>query len=70
MAVDFTKGDRLVTEKERARLIPYTQAHWDRLEAAGEVPKRIRIGAHRVAWSLLELQAWAEARQSELAEVG
>ena len=66
--VDFISGDRLVSAKERARLIPYSSAHWNRLEAAGQVPRRIRIGPNRVGWSLHELLAWIDARQ--LADAG
>lgn len=32
-----------------------------RLEAAGKFPKRVRIGAHSVAWLASEIHAYIEA---------
>ena len=57
--------DRIVSSKERRALIPYSDMHVTRLEQAGRFPKRIRLGANRVGWSLHELQAWIEARKAE-----
>ena len=44
--------NRLVTKKELRAVcgIPYTPQHIARLEAAGEFPKRIKLGQNRVAW--------------------
>jgi len=55
---------RLVSKKElKTRLgIPYSFAHIARLEAAGEFPNRIRLGACRVAWYEDEVIAWIEER--------
>lgn len=36
-----------------------------RLEAAGRFPKRIRIGAHTVAWVATEIHAHIEALAAE-----
>jgi predicted DNA-binding transcriptional regulator AlpA len=47
-----TTRKRLVTFRwlrENGYVI-YSRQHWDRLEAAGEVPKRIQLGKCRVAW--------------------
>ena len=33
-----------------------------RLEAAGQFPKRIRLGQNRVAWLLKEVEEWLDAR--------
>ena len=63
--IDLLKGDRIVSAKERKRLTLFSDAHWDRLEKSGKVPKRIRLGEHRVGWSLKALQAWLEEREKE-----
>lgn len=34
----------------------------DRLEAAGNFPKRIRLGRAAVGWDLNEVRAWLEQR--------
>ena len=51
----------LVVADEVARLIPYSQNHLRRLEAQGSFPKRVRIGANRVAWVRQENDDWIEA---------
>jgi prophage regulatory protein len=55
---------RLVTKKELKSLfgVPYSFAHIARLEAAGQFPKRIRLGACRVAWLAEEVQHWIDER--------
>jgi prophage regulatory protein len=55
---------RLVTKKELKSLfgVPYSFAHIARLEAAGQFPKRIRLGACRVAWLAEEVQGWIDER--------
>ncbi len=55
---------RLVTKKELRSLfgVPYSFAHIARLEAAGQFPKRIRLGACRVAWLSDEVQNWIDER--------
>jgi predicted DNA-binding transcriptional regulator AlpA len=56
---------RLVTFrwlKENGYVI-YSRQHWDRLQAAGEVPKRIQLGKCRVAWFLEEIEEWIETRR-------
>ena len=52
----------LIVADEIARLIPYSQNHLRRLEAKGSFPKRVRIGANRVAWVRQEIDSWIEAR--------
>ena len=52
----------LVVASEIAQRIPYSQNHLRRLEAKGSFPKRIRIGANRVAWVRQEIDSWIEAR--------
>ena len=57
--------DRIVSAKERRELIPYSDMHVWRLEKAGQFPKRIKLGASRVGWSLRELDQWITDRKSE-----
>ena len=52
----------LIIANEITQLIPYSQNHLRRLEAQGNFPKRIRIGANRVAWLREEIDHWIEAR--------
>ena len=56
-----TKPELILTS-EIAQRIPYSQNHLRRLEAQGSFPKRIRIGANRVAWVREEIDGWIEAR--------
>jgi prophage regulatory protein len=52
----------LILSDEISKLIPYSQNHLRRLEAKGQFPKRIRIGANRVAWVESEIDSWIEDR--------
>ena len=52
----------LIISTEITKLIPYSQNHLRRLEAKGQFPKRIRIGANRVAWLRDEVETWIEDR--------
>ncbi len=55
---------KLVTKKELKSIygVPYSFAHIARLEAAGQFPKRVRLGACRVAWVADEVQGWIDER--------
>jgi prophage regulatory protein len=55
---------KLVSKKELKTVygIPYCFAHIARLEAAGEFPKRLRLGACRVAWYADEIEEWIDTR--------
>ncbi len=55
---------QLVSKKELRTVcgIPYTPQHIGRLEAAGQFPKRVRLGPNRVAWLLSEVNAWVNER--------
>ena len=54
---------RLVTKKElRLYGIPYSFVHIQRLEDAGQFPKRIRLSQNRVVWFLHEVEEWVTAR--------
>ena len=52
----------LIVADEIAQRIPYSQNQLRRLEAQGSFPKRVRIGANRVAWVRQEIDDWIEAR--------
>jgi prophage regulatory protein len=55
---------KLVSKKELKTVygIPYSFAHIARLEAAGLFPKRVRLGACRVAWYADEIEEWIASR--------
>jgi prophage regulatory protein len=55
---------KLVSKKELKTVygIPYCFAHIARLEAAEKFPKRIRLGACRVAWFADEIEEWIDGR--------
>ncbi len=60
--------DRLINSKQITEIVPYTLFHLSRLEAVGKFPKRIRLGAGRIAWSLREVEEWIAARKAERGE--
>ena len=56
---------RKLTSKKDLKLvcgIPYCFAHIARLEAAGQFPTRVRLGACRVAWYADEIEDWIDLR--------
>ncbi len=55
---------KLVSKKELKTVhgIPYSFAHIARLEKAGAFPKRIQLGACRVAWWEDEVEDWKASR--------
>jgi len=55
---------KLISKKELKSIygIPYCFAHIARLEAAGQFPKRVTLGACRVAWVAEEVETWIEER--------
>jgi prophage regulatory protein len=56
---------KLVSKKELKAVygIPYCFAHIARLEGAGKFPKRLRLGACRVAWYADEVEDWIDSRR-------
>jgi prophage regulatory protein len=60
----FAMTRKLVSKKELKSIygVPYCPAHIARLEAAGQFPKRVTLGACRVAWVAEEVEAWIEVR--------
>jgi prophage regulatory protein len=55
---------KLVSKKDLKAVygIPYHPAHIARLEAAGQFPTRVRLGACRVAWYADEIEEWIASR--------
>jgi prophage regulatory protein len=60
----MTQVRKLVSRKELKTVhgIPYSFAHIARLEKAGQFPKRVILGACRVAWFGDEIEAWISSR--------
>lgn len=55
-------ADRFINAKQLRHRVLFSQQHINRLEAAGLLPKRIRLGPARVAWSSNEVTAWMQAK--------
>lgn len=53
---------RLLNLREVQKAIPYSASHIWRLEQAGNFPRRIKIGANRVAWAADEIQEWIASK--------
>lgn len=62
MAHQTTSAGNMVLADELQRLVPYSRNHLRRLEAAGQFPRRVRLGANRVAWLRAEVEQWLTAR--------
>lgn len=56
---------RLITKRELSQIVPYTSQHILRLEKMGKFPRRVQVGANRVAWLLSEIEAWVASRVAE-----
>lgn len=56
--------ERSLRLPEVQQLVPYSKMHIDRLEKAGEFPKRIKIGAGRVIWKQSEIIAWLKSKRT------
>lgn len=47
----------------RNRIGGYSRMHVDRLEKAGNFPKRIQIGGNAVGWDESEIEGWIKSRK-------
>lgn len=45
--------------------IPFSRVHVDRLQKAGQFPKKIKLGPNTAAYLESEIAAWIEARCAE-----
>jgi prophage regulatory protein len=55
---------RLLSKKAVRETVLYSPQHIARLEAAGQFPKRVRLGPGRVGWIEEEVQDWLKERVS------
>ena len=62
MAEHNTKPPELIFAPEISVKISYSANHIRRLEAQGDFPRRVRIGANRIAWLRAEVEAWLAGR--------
>jgi prophage regulatory protein len=60
-----SRPKRLITKRELCQMVPYTPQHILRLEKEGKFPRRVQVGANRVAWLESEVEAWVAARVAE-----
>lgn len=62
MAEHRTISPELIFAPEISAKISYSLNHLRRLEAQGDFPRRIRIGANRIAWLRNEIAQWLADR--------
>jgi prophage regulatory protein len=53
---------RILSKRQVKELVLYSPQHIARLEAAGQFPKRVRLGANRVGWVESEVLDWLQER--------
>ena len=53
---------RLLSKRQVKELVLYSPQHIARLEAAGQFPKRVRLGQNRVGWVEAEILEWLQKR--------
>ena len=53
---------KLLSKKAVTQKVLYSPAHIARLEAAGQFPKRVRLGQGRVGWVEQEIDDWLQVR--------
>jgi prophage regulatory protein len=53
---------RILSKRQVKKLILYSPQHVARLEAAGQFPKRVQLGAYRVGWVETEGLEWPQRR--------
>lgn len=54
-----------ILAQELTGLVPFSPNHLRRLEAQGDFPGRVRLGANRVAWLRDEVEQWLTKRMEE-----
>ena len=50
---------------EILRRVPFSAAHLWRREKAGKFPRRVHLGANRVAWVEAEVSDWTSSKLQE-----
>jgi prophage regulatory protein len=58
----MSEQERLISRDELLSMVPYTIQHIYRKEKAGTFPRRVHVGANRVAWVHSEILAWMQVR--------
>nr|WP_295463837.1 AlpA family phage regulatory protein [Mesorhizobium sp.] len=53
---------RILSKRQVRELVLYSPQHVARLEAAGQFPKRVRLGPNRVGWVEGEVLDWLRRR--------
>lgn len=53
---------RILSKRQLKELVLYSPQHIARLEAAGQFPKRVKLGANRVGWIEGEVLDWLQER--------
>lgn len=53
---------KMLSKRQVKELVLYSPQHIARLEAAGQFPKRVQLGANRVGWVEEEVLAWLQER--------
>lgn len=53
---------KLLSKRQVKEIVLYSFAHIDRLEAAGQFPKRVRLGQNRVGWVETEVYDWLQRK--------
>ena len=53
---------RILSKRQVKELVLYSPQHVARLEAAGQFPKRVRLGQNRVGWVEDEVLDWLQQR--------
>ena len=51
-----------ILAQELTGLVPFSPNHLRRLEAQGDFPRRVSVGANRIAWLRAEVEAWLAGR--------
>ena len=57
------EGERFLRIPEVCRMVGYSRASLYRLEAAGQFPRRVKLGANSIAWRLSDVRRWMDSRQ-------
>ena len=53
---------KILSKRQLKELVLYSPQHIARLEAAGNFPKRVKLGVNRVGWVESEILDWLQER--------
>jgi len=56
---------RMLSKRQVKELVLYSPQHIARLEAAGQFPKRVKLGNSRVGWLETEVLDWLQTKIDE-----